>query len=72
MLHKEVELVLCVDDIHDVHDFTGLDEEILEAPVTVTAVTVDTCAGGSDTLDKVLSVLGDMSEITHLLQVGFM
>jgi len=44
------------------------DEEVLEAVTdTSTTATADSCPGGSDTMDKVLSVLGGMSEVTELL-----
>eukprot|EP00090_Calanus_glacialis_P021433 TRINITY_DN3305_c0_g1_i2.p1 TRINITY_DN3305_c0_g1~~TRINITY_DN3305_c0_g1_i2.p1 ORF type:complete len:312 (-),score=89.85 TRINITY_DN3305_c0_g1_i2:79-1014(-) len=44
------------------------DDEILEAVTdTTTTTTADSCSAGSETLDKVLSVLGDMSEVTQLL-----
>ena len=48
----------------------GLEEEILETVTdTTTTTTADSCSAGSETLDKVLSVLGDMSEVTQLLVV---
>ena len=52
-------------------NISGLDEEILEAVTdTSTTATADSCSAGSETLDKVLSALGDMSEVTRLLTVG--
>ena len=51
---------------------SGLDEEMLEAVTdTTSTATADSCSAGSETLDKVLSALGDMSEVTQLLMVGF-
>ena len=55
-------------------NMSGLDEEILEAvtdaTTATTPTTADSCSAGSETLDKVLSALGDMSEVTRLLTVG--
>ena len=52
-------------------NISGLDEEILEAVTdTTTTATADSCSSGSETLDKVLRALGDMSEVTQLLMVG--
>ena len=53
-------------------NMSDLDEEILEAVTdTTTTTTADSCSAGSETLDKVLRVLGDMSEVTQLLMVGY-
>ena len=51
---------------------SGLDEEMLEAVTdTTSTATADSCSAGSETLDKVPSALGDMSEVTQLLMVGY-
>ena len=56
----------------DMSNMSDLDEEILEVVTdTTTTTTADSCSAGSETLDKVLSALGDMSEVTQLLMVGY-
>ena len=53
-------------------NISDLDEEIHEAVTdTTTTTTADSCSAGSETLDKVLSVLGDMGEVTQLLMVSY-
>ena len=54
----------------DIPNRSSLDEEIIEVETdTTTTTSTNSCSAESDSMERVLKVLGDMSEVTELLLV---
>ena len=58
----------------DKHNKSVVDEEVLDVDVeadttTTTSTSTNSCSAESDSMERVLRVLGDMSEVTELLLV---